>query len=136
MKRFFLFVTLLLNAIWSYSKAATSVNIISQKASSWKQVQWSFRGLRLCGHAFSKKMLFIKSMRLHSHLIFRFCSDYGNKNIEILLQLSRKRLMSFLIHNISFTVHNYRLSAIQIQSWYSSSRLFLTVWQQDLKFWR
>ena len=44
--------------------------------------------------------------------------DFRNKNIEILLQLSGKRLTICLIHNFNFITHNYRLSALQIQSWY------------------
>ena len=64
----------------------------------------------------SLKNAFYKKTRLHSHLILRFGSDFGNQNIKILLYLSGKRPTTCLIHNFSFTIHNYRLSALQIRS--------------------
>ena len=51
-------------------------------------------------------------------MILKFCLNFGNKNTEILLQFSGKRLTTRIIHNFSFTTHNYRMSALQIQSCY------------------
>ena len=60
----------------------------------------------------SLKNVSYKKYVLSKLLILRF----RNKNIEILLQLSGKCLTTCLIHNFSFTIHNYRLCALQIQS--------------------
>ena len=100
------------------------------KASSSKWLWWSsfFRGL-VCVALPPLKMLFVKNTRLHTHLILIFCLHFGNKNTEILLQLSGKRLTTCIIHNFNFTTHNYRMSALQIQNWqkYSISGVFLSL---------
>ena len=84
----------------------------------------------LCYINFNYSVIILINTRLHSHLILRFCLDFGNKNTEILYQLWGKRLTTCIIHNFKFTGHNYRLSALQIKSWYSISGVFLTVLQQ------
>ena len=73
------------------------------------------------------KMFLVKNTCLHSHLILKFCLDFWNKNTEILLQLSGKCLTICIIHNFNFTTDNYRIRALQIQTWYkhSISEIFL-----------
>ena len=62
------------------------------------------------------KMFFVKNLLLHTHLILKFCLDFGNKNTEILLQLSGKGLSTCIIDNFNFTTQNYRMSTLQMQS--------------------
>ena len=103
---------------------------ISQKASFSKWLRWSsFLGGSGCVALRPLKMVFVKNTRLHGHLILKFCLNFGNKNTEILLQLSGKRLTTCIIHSFDFTTHNYRMSALQIQCWYKYpiSGVFLSV---------
>ena len=58
------------------------------------------------------KMFFPKNTRLHSHLILKFCLDFGNKNTEIILQLLGKRLTTCIIHKFDFTTHSYRMRGV------------------------
>ena len=129
----FIFVTLLRNAAWSYFNEFNQSN---SKLLEMTAVALILRRFRLCDHAFSKKTLFIENKHLRSLFILIYNSDFGNKIIEVLLQLSEKGLTTCLIKNFSFTIHNYRPSGLQTQSWYSSPGLFLTVWQQESKFCR
>ena len=133
----FVFVSPLSKVIWGYSKAAASVTWVNQrKFLKMTAAKLFLRRFRECGHTSFTIFFFCKNHTPWQPFVLIFlklCLDFGNKNTEIPLQFSGKHLATCIIHNFNFTTHNYRLSALQMQSWYSISGVFLTVSEQDSK---
>ena len=120
----FVFVTLSSNSIWSYSKV-TDNDSNQSKGKYFKMTAVElFLGGSNCVALPPLKMFFVKNTRLHSHLILKFCLNFGNKNTDILLQLSGTCLTTCIIYKVNFTTHNYRMRALQIQSWYKYFGVF------------
>ena len=101
-----------------------------KKVSSSKWLRWSSFLEGSVRVALPPLIIFFAKITRHpTHLILKFCLDFGNKNTKILLQVSGKRLTTCIIHYFSFTTHNYRMRTLQIQSWhkYSISGVFLSL---------